>query len=141
MTDKMQTLASLAAELVPPDNLEENDDGFTLALEDGLLSFFSSGGYASMDYCRAKVADLGKYELPEGLCEALLEGNFFWRATNGARLSLNSRENAIYLTERFDAAFISAANEFQRYVEGFMRTLLDWRMRVETFQDAKEARQ
>ncbi|MBR6372282.1 MAG: type III secretion system chaperone [Victivallales bacterium] len=141
MTDKMQMLASMAAELVPPDSLEENDDGFTLKLEDGLLSFFSSGGYASMDYCRAKVADLGEGELPEGLCEALLEGNFFWRATNGARISLNSRENAIYLTERFDADFISTTDEFRRYVEGFMRTIQGWRMRVETFQDAKEARQ
>ncbi len=137
----MQVRESMAAELVPPDSLEENDDGFTLKLEDGLLSFFSSGGYASMDYCRAKVADLGEGELPEGLCEALLEGNFFWRATNGARISLNSRENAIYLTERFDADFISTTDEFRRYVEGFMRTIQDWRMRVETFQDAKEARQ
>ena len=141
MTDKMQMLASFAAGLVPPDNLEENNDGFTLKFEDGLLSFFSSGGYASMDYCRAKVADLGEDELPEGLCDALLEGNFFWRATNGARLSLNSKENAIYLTERFDADFISASDEFRRYVDGFMRTLMDWRMRVETFQETKEGRQ
>ena len=141
MIDKMQILLSLAADFVPPDLVEENNDGFTLKFDEATLSFFSSGGYASMEYCRAKVADLGEGEPPEGLCEALLEGNFFWRATNGARLSLNSSENAIYLTERFDANFISGPNDFQRYIEGFMRTLMDWRMRVETYQEAKEARQ
>ena len=139
MTEKMQILASMAAELVQPEALEENDDGFTLSLENGLLTFFSLGGYGAMDYCRAKVADLGEGELPAGLCEALLEGNFFWRATNGARLSLNARENALYLTERFDAEFMEKPEDLRRYVEGFMNTLADWRMRVETFQEAKEA--
>ena len=141
MIDKMHMLVSLAADFVPPDLVEENNDGFTLKFDEAPLSFFSPGGYASMEYCRAKVADLGEGEPPEGLCEALLEGNFFWRATNGARLSLNSSENAVYLTERFDANFISDPNDFQRYIEGFMRTLMDWRMRVETYQEAKEARQ
>ena len=44
-------------------------------------------------------------------------------------MSLNAAENAVYLTDRFDEGAFAEAGDFQDYLNGFLRTLHDWRAR------------
>lgn len=138
MTRELERLAGLAAELAPPEALSHNDLGFTLATSAADLDFFASGGAASTIYCRARVGALGEAECPAAFAEAALMGNFFWRATEGATLSWNETENAIYLTDRFDEGAMADAKALANYADGFLRTLHDWRARLQSYLEGKE---
>ena len=62
--------------------------------------------------------------------EAALKGNFFWRGTAGATLSLDEVANAIFLTDRFDDGAFADAPALREYINDLLRTLFDWRARL-----------
>ena len=129
MTDRLQRLADMAMNIAPPDAVFEEEFGFTLDANGETLSFFAPGGETEVAYCRALVGLPDGHKCPVDFAEAALEGNLFWRGTEGAVLSLNLDENAVYLTDRFDAGAFADENEFRGYINGFLRTLFDWQKR------------
>jgi len=133
MTDDMKRLYGFATRLAPETAIGENDAGFTLALPEATLFFFSAGGHSAAAYCRTTVAELGETAFPSAFAEEALTGNFFWRGTNGAVLSLNEEANAIYLTDRFDEGAFEDESAFGEYIEGFLATLGDWRARLSLY--------
>ena len=133
MTDDMMRLHEFAGRIAPATVIGETEEGFTLTLPEAELSFFAAGGQSAAAYCRASVAELGEGEFPAAFAEEALKGNFFWRGTNGAVLSLNEKENTIYLTDRFDEGAFEDEGAFGEYIEGFLATLGDWRTRLSLY--------
>ena len=138
MIERLQQLADMAQGFAPPEAVAMDEYGFSLDVNGDILSFFSPGGEVPACYCRAKVAELGARKCPGAFAEAALNGNFFWRGTEGATLSLNTAENAIYLTDRFDEGAFEDEKAFQAYIDGFVRTLFDWQERLDTYMTGKE---
>ena len=138
MTQGMERLAQLAAAFVQPEAISTDEFGFTLDADDVKLSFFAPGGDSGVAYCRALVGKLEERECPADFAEAALRGNFFWRATDGAVISLNLDENAIYMTDRFDEGAFEDDAAFRNYINGFLRTLFDWQERLEISLAEKE---
>ena len=138
MIERLQQLADMAQSFAPPEAIGEGEFGFTLDVNGDSLSFFSPGGSSAVCYCRAKVAALGAQKCPGEFAEAALNGNFFWRGTSGAVLSLNTAENAIYLTDRFDEGAFEDEDAFKDYINGFLRTLFDWQERLDSYVAGKE---
>ena len=112
--------------------------GFSLNTNDALLTFFMLDGNAHACFCRARIGELGDRKCPVGFAEAALKGNFFWQATDGATISLNTKENAVYLTDRFDEGAFEDEDAFRDYLDGFLRALFDWRERFDTYAQEKE---
>ena len=133
MIERMRQLADMAQGFAPPEAVAMSEAGFSLDINGDTLSFFSPDGEAAASYCRAKVAELGARKCPGAFAEAALNGNFFWSGTEGATLSLNTTENSIYLTDRFDEGAFQSEAAFKDYINGFLRTLFDWQERLETF--------
>ena len=138
MLDRLQRLADMAETVVAPEAVATTDYGFTLAIGDSTLTFFAAGGTTGACYCRAEVGALGDKPCPESFAEAALRGNFFWRATDGATISLNTSDNAIYLTDRFDEDAFEDETAFADYINGFLRTLYDWQERLSTALEGQE---
>ena len=120
----------MAMRIAPQGAVQADDIGFVLDVEGTEFSFFSAGGQPGAAYCRAKVAGLGGRALPARFAEAALKGSFFWRATEGAVLSWDAKENAVYLTDRFDDGAFEDDAALESYVSVFRKTLLDWRSRL-----------
>ena len=138
MKDTLQRLADMAERITSSEAVRKDAFGFTMDIPDMPLSFFAANGDTNEAYCRALV---GKTEgaCPAGFAEAALMGNFFWRATEGATLSLDEKENAIYLTDRFDEGAFEEEAAFTDYVNELLRTVQDWRSRLESYLMGKEA--
>ena len=130
MLDRLQRLVDMAVTITSPEAVETTDYGFTMDTGDTMLTFFWAGGDTGACYCRAEVGELGDKSCPTDFAEAALRGNFFWRATDGATLSLNTSDNAIYLTDRFDENAFEDETPFADYINGFLRTLSDWQKRL-----------
>ena len=112
MTQGLERLAQLAAAFAPPEAISSDEYGFTLGADDVELSFFAPGGDSGAAY--------------------------FWRGTEGAVISLNLDENAIYLTDRFDEGAFEDDDAFRAYINDFLRTLFDWQERLESSLAEKE---
>ncbi|MBP5640780.1 MAG: type III secretion system chaperone [Victivallales bacterium] len=138
MTDNLQRLAEMAKNIAAPEEVTLEEFGFSMDAGDTTLSFFAPDGNAYFAYCRAKVGDLGDRECPDEFAESALKGNFFWRGTEGATLSLNTTENAIYLTDRFDDGAFENEESFRNYINDFLRTLFDWQENLNTYTAEKE---
>ncbi len=139
MTDKLQRLADMAIGIASQDAVVADDSGFTLNVNDTRLFFFETEGDTGAFYCRALIGSFGDGKCPGVFAEAALKGNFFWQATDGATLSLNEQENAVYLTDRFDKdAFVDEA-AFKDYLNGFLQSVYDWQVRLENSTTTKEA--
>lgn len=138
MNREMERLSALAAKLAPDGAVTPEEFGFTLDNSIAPLYFFAVDGVSSPCYCRACVASLGATPCPLSFAEAALKGNFFWRATDGAVLSLDTAKNAIYLTDRFDEGAFANEAALASYADNFLRTLHDWRSRLETALAGKE---
>lgn len=130
MTDNLKRLAALAAETVPPETVVPTAAGFRVAFPGASVDFFSPGT-GSFAYCRACVAEPDGHPLPAGFAEAALAGNFFWRGTEGAVLSLEAASGAVWLTDRFDDGAFADAAAFSEHSASFLRTLAAWRARLE----------
>ena len=130
MTSNLEKLGEMASEMWTEKAVSADDIGFVLELGDVKMSFFSHDGLPNTAFCRAVVASLGEMKCPDGFAEEALAGKFFWSGTNGATLSYNEADNAFYLTDRFDDNAFSNEDEFETYVAGFMRTVMDWRERL-----------
>lgn len=143
MTDNMMRLRELARGIAPEESISDDDAGFTIEFSEAPLFFFSAGGHSAAAYCRACVARLGSLPLPPSFAEEALKGNFFWRGTDGATLSYEKDENAIYLTDRFDDGAFADEAAFADYAAGIVATLADWRARLSVClpetSDGKEA--
>ena len=120
----------MAEAIASPEAVATTDYGFTFDTGDSTLTFFWAGGNTGACYCRAEVGKLGEKACPASFAEAALKGNFFWRATDGATLSLSTSENAVYLTDRFDDNAFEDETAFADYINGFLRTLYDWTERL-----------
>ncbi|MBQ6472863.1 MAG: type III secretion system chaperone [Victivallales bacterium] len=143
MTEHLTRLADLAASFTSPKDISTDELGFTVDVAGVPLTFFVPDGFAASAYCRALVASLDKAALPGKFAEAALRGNFFWRATNGATISLNESENAIYLTDRFDEAAFEDSQALSAYIDEFLTVLRSWKNRLDAClppADTKEAR-
>ena len=140
MTNELEHLAALAVKLASPNAVIVNEFGFTLDNGGVSLDFFSPGSVTNEVYCRGCVGELGERPCPASFAEAALMGNFFWRATEGATLSLNETEHAIYLTDRFDAGAFADETALENYANDFLRTLRDWQGRLETSLETAEVR-
>jgi len=138
MIDRLQRLADMAAAVASPEAVATTDYGFTIDTGDSTLTFFAPGVDTGVCYCRAAVGALGEKACPASFAEAALKGDFFWRATDGATLSLNTLENAIYLTDRFDFDAFEDEAAFADYINGFQRTLYDWQERLAIALDGQE---
>ena len=80
-----------------------------------------------------------RYGCPCEFAEDALKGNFFWRGTEGATLSLNENDNAVYLTDRFDKEAFDDEAAFAEYINAFLRSVYDWRARLDGYDATKEA--
>ena len=130
MNENLERLCGLAREFAPPEAVVEAEAGFSLALPDATLDFFAPGDARGGAYCRVKVGDLGEQGCSGAFAEAALKGNFFWRGTAGATLSLDEVANAIFLTDRFDDGAFADAPTLREYINDLLRTLFDWRARL-----------
>jgi len=131
MTESIQRIADLAGNFLPAENIRSDEAGFTLDLGGSSLAFFSPGEGSYVGYCRARVADLGEKALPAKFATEALEGNFFWRGTDGAVVSFEADENAVYLTDRFDDGAFEDEADLSDFIDGFVRALDDWRARLD----------
>ena len=131
MTNELEHLAALAAKKASPNAVIVNEFGFTLDIGGVPWDVFAPGSVTNEVYCRGCVGELGDRPCPASFAEAALMGNFFWRATEGATLSLNEAEHAIYLTDRFDAGAFTDETALENYTNDFLRTLHDWQGRLE----------
>ena len=102
MTDRIHRLADMAIGIASAEAVVEFDNGFTLNVFDTALTFFETHGDTGAFYCRAMIGRFGDEGCPCEFAEDALKGNFFWRGTEGATLSLSENDNAVYLTDRFD---------------------------------------
>lgn len=82
-------------------------------------------------FVRARVGSLEGLANPGDLCEAALQGNLFWQGTDGATLSLNHDEMALYLTDRRPADTLADAESLGDFLQDFTSTLGVWRNRLE----------
>jgi len=128
----------MAAEIFSEDAVETNESGFTLNVQDAQLMFFSTNDDTETAYCRALIGQFGDAECPGEFAEAALMANFFWRATEGATLSLNEQENAVYLTDRFDEGAFKDEDAFTDYINTFLRNVYDWQLHLNDYNNAKE---
>ena len=133
MTQDMQRLAEMAENLVPPGAITTDDAGFSIDVNGTTLEIFSPGEASYAGYCRAAVARFGEAKFPAAFAEEALKGNFFWRGTGGAVLSMNEEENAVFLTDRFDEGAFEDASALREYLEGFLATIDDWRARLSLY--------
>ncbi len=138
MTQNMQRLADMAAKIAPPGAVTEDEAGFAVDANGTTLEIFSPGEASYAGYCRAAVARLGDGEFPAAFAEEALMGNFFWRGTNGAVLSLDETENAVYLTDRFDDGAFEDEVAFKAYLDGFLAALGNWRERIALYVPAAD---
>ena len=129
----------MAAEIASEEAVEINESGFTLNVQDAQLMFFVPQGDTGTAYCRALIGKFGDNECPGDFAEAALNANFFWRATEGATLSLNEQENAVYLTDRFDEGAFEDESAFTDYINTFLRNIYDWQLHIDDYINAKEA--
>ena len=137
--NRLQRLADMAAEITSKEAVETNESGFTLNVQDAQLMFFVPNGDTGTAYCRALIGKFGDAECPGDFAEAALTANFFWRATEGATLSLNEQENAVYLTDRFDEGAFEDESAFTDYINTFLRNVYDWQLHIDDYNNAKEA--
>ncbi len=128
----------MAVRIASDEAVEINETGFTLDVQDARLMFFTPNSDTAPAYCRALIGKLGNNECPGDLAEAALMANFFWRATEGATLSLNEQENAVYLTDRFDEEAFEDEDSFTDYINTFLRNVYDWQLHLANYSDAKE---
>ena len=138
MTDRLQRLADMAMNIVASEAVTIKEYGFSLNTSDASLTFFMLDGNAQLCYCRARIGELGDQKCPGEFAEEALKGNFFWQATDGATISLNTTENSLYLTDRFDEGAFEDEEAFQNYLDGFLRTLFDWQERLDSYMTEKE---
>ena len=138
MKDTLQRLADMAVGISSPETVQEDNFGFTMDIHETPIDFFALEDDTGTAYCRALVGSCGDSPCPVSFAEAALRGNFFWRATDGATLSLNESENAIYLTDRFDDTAFEDEGAFGAYIDGFLRMLQDWKARLATTISAEE---
>ena len=137
--NRLQRLADMAAEITSKEAVETNESGFTLIVQDAQLMFFVPQGDTGAAYCRALIGKFGDSECPGAFAEAALMANFFWRATEGATLSFNEQENAVYLTDRFDEGAFEDESAFTDYINTFLRNVYDWQLHIDDYNNAKEA--
>ena len=135
MTETIQRLAGMAERFVPAENIQTYEAGFAINIDGTDINFFSPGEGAYAGYCRACIAELGEKTFPDGFAEEALNGNFFWRGTSGAVVSYEPDGNAVYLTDRFDEGAFADEDALRDFIEGFMRTLGDWRTRLGLYLD------
>ena len=128
----------MAVRIASEEAVETNEVGFTLNVQDAQLMFFAPNIEMAPVYCRALIGNLGNSECPSDFAEAALIANFFWRATEGATLSLNEQENAVYLTDRFDEEAFEDEKAFTDYINTFLRNVYDWQLHFANYIDAKE---
>lgn len=69
--------------------------------------------------------------------EELLDGNFFWKATSGATLSINREEEMVYLLYDFHPSHTSF-QQFQHILENFIATSEEWDKKIINFAIAPE---
>ena len=136
--NRLQRLADMAAEITSKEAVETNESGFTLNVQDAQMMFFVPNGDTGTAYCRALIGKFGDAECPGDFAEAALMANFFWRATEGATLSLNEQENAVYLTDRFDEGAFEDKNAFTDYINTFLRNVYDWQLHLNDYINTKE---
>ena len=137
--NKLQRLADIAVGIASEEAVEINEVGFTLNVQDVQLMFFAPDIKTAPVYCRALIGNLGNSECPGDFAEAALAANFFWRATEGATLSLNEQENAVYLTDRFDEGAFEDEKAFTDYINTFLRNVYDWQLHLANYINATEA--
>ena len=129
----------MAARIVSEEAVETNEVGFTLNAQDAQLMFFAPNTETAPVYCRALIGNFGNSECSGDFAEAALAANFFWRATEGATLSLNEQENAVYLTDRFDEEAFEDEKAFTDYINTFLRNVYDWQLHLANYINATEA--
>ena len=139
MKDRIRRLADMAIEIASAEAVVEDESGFTLNVFDTVLTFFETDGDTGAFYCRAMIGSFGNGACPCEFAEDALMGNFFWRGTEGATLSLNENENSVYLTDRFDKNAFPDEASFAEYINGFLRSVFDWQARLDGNATAKEA--
>ncbi|MBP5640990.1 MAG: type III secretion system chaperone [Victivallales bacterium] len=137
--NRLQRLADMAVIIASEEAVETNEIGFTLNVQDVHLMFFAPNIETAPVYCRALIGSFGKSECPGDFAEAALTANFFWRATEGATLSLNEQENAVYLTDRFDEEAFENEKAFTDYINTFLRNVYDWQLHLANYINATEA--
>ena len=110
------------------------EDGTCILELAGVSMLFYTDNVGSEDvYCRAEVASLEGVVHPDKLCEAALEGNFFWSGTDGAVLSLDPETRTLFLTERIPADDLTDGESVEAFCEAFVRMVLAWRDRQATY--------
>ncbi len=139
MTDRLQRLADMAIGIASAEAVVEEAIGFTLNVFDTALNFFETHGDTGAFYCRAVIGRFGNDGCPCEFAEDALKGNFFWRGTEGATLSLNENDNAVYLTDRFDKDAFDDEAAFAEYINAFLRSVYDWQARLDGYVATKEA--
>ncbi len=128
----------MAIGIASEEAVETNENGFTLNVQDVQLRFFTPNDDAGTAYCRARIGTFNDGGCSGDFAEAALMANFFWRATEGATLSFNEQENAVYLTDRFDQGAFEDENAFTDYLNMFLRNVYDWQQQMDDAIHAKE---
>lgn len=129
MQAAFEDIQRLAAGRWPDACSSAGDQCFTLDAGAFRAEFFRAPGDPAGDVCvRAKVLDLGAVRRAGAFAVAAVQGNYFWGGTRGATLSLGS-DNALWLTERREAAELADAESLEACLADFALTIDDWRER------------
>jgi len=134
VTDQVSKLAADAAAAFGEACVGVDDRTVRLAFEDVAVSLAVREEETRQIVCRSFVAGVTRVDDPAAFCREALEANFFWRGTNGATLSMDARATALYLTEFVAAADIDGPEALAAHLEGFVDTVVDWRLRVRSRQ-------
>ena len=92
-------------------------------------------------YLRAEIGSLAGLAAKSVFIYSALAGNFFYRDTDGAVISLDDANERAYLTERCDDAALDSESARAALVNDFASVLRVWRERLESGKTAagKEA--
>ncbi len=81
---------------------------------------------------RIKILSLKDLKKRGDFAKACLCGNFFWNATNGAKLSV-SAEDELFLTEKRALDEFYSIDDLNDCIEIYSETVNDWRIRSELY--------
>lgn len=134
-----ETVLDCARRIFGDAAVQTDENVLVVTVEENLsMTLFSDGPDSRDIYFRSKVAALAGTADPGALCEDALQGNFFWQGTEGASLSLNDAEQALYLTDRRDAEDLDDDETLRAFCERFLHMVLLWRARRDDYLSVEE---
>jgi len=131
--DSQAVLARLAADArsaFGADAVETDRNTVSVDFGEAVVTLIVRDRMPYFTWVRARVTSLEAFEDVGPFCEEALRANLFWRGTGGATLSIDEEGRNLYLSEPVHSDLLVGAGPLADYLETFLATLADWRLRA-----------